>query len=230
MINIAGGSRSPSSVAGSVATTAYASEAGTFVGESQDSFLRSVTFTKDQASEHGWEIKFVDGKLAKRRKIQHVIILDEVYGLAAPLRIRGGDYLYSINGKRIGPSYNASRAMELMDTCLQEVEILNVSIRNDSGSDTIVEATIYKDKDDWTFETSGMIVWRWGVLCIKSIDNGSIFEQTALKPRDHLVSVNGISCHNISPETFTSIVNGSPTNEISIVVKRNKQRWTGKFG
>ena len=222
-------SRGPSSVAGSVATTAFASEAGTFVGQSKDSFLRSVTFTKAQASKNGWEIKFVDGIVTKRKKTQQLIMLDEAYGLASSLRIRGGDYLYSINCKRIGPSYNAARAMELMNTCLQENQILNVTIRNNSGNDTLVEATIYKDKYNWNFSTCGMVVWKWGVLCIKSIDDGSIFKQTALKPKDHLISMNGISCHNITPESFSDMMNSSP-NEINIVVRRNKQRWTGKFG
>ena len=79
------------------------------------------------------------------------------------------------------------------------------------------------------FKTPFDSVWHWGFLCIKSIDDESIFKHTVLRPDDHIVSINGIECDRVGPAQFKLALD-TLTKEITIVAKRRKQRFTGKFG
>ena len=65
-------------------------------------------------------------------------------------------------------------------------------------------------------------------LCIKSIDKESIFKHSALKSRDHIVSINDIVCDDLSAEGFNHVVEQLP-NEITVTVQRRKQRFSGMF-
>ena len=56
-----------------------------------------------------------------------------------------------------------------------------------------------------------------------------IFKNTVLKEADHIISVNDIVCDRMKPEDFAHVVNELP-KEIHILVRRGKQRWSGKFG
>jgi len=66
-------------------------------------------------------------------------------------------------------------------------------------------------------------------LCIKEIDKDSIFKHTVLKPTDHILSVNEIDCQELKPEQFAQILTQLPC-EVTVEVRRGKQRWSGKFG
>ena len=206
---------------------------------------------------------------------QPKLLIDEVGGTVALSSIKPGDELRSINGKKIGPSYNAGRAMLYLDECWKEDGYLSVAVGNEEGDDILVQVTVIKPRPDMTYEDLGMVVWKWGVLCIHQINKDSvsryprtpavcsyahhqiparfhmiytytcactivcssllimchkqIFKKTVLKEADHIISVNDISCDKMTPEGFVHVVNELP-KEIHILVRRGKQRWSGKFG
>jgi len=204
--NIPRGPPGPPSDFGSVATTQLASEVGSVVGRPADAFRRSITFIKDQP-EMDWGIKIADPPA--RSKINKLTI-QSVEGSVALSKLQPGDYLRTVNGKRIGPSYNAERAMDLMKECLETEEVLSIEVGNEGGNDTLVQATILKPDPDMTYEDLGMVVWYWGCLCIKSIDKQSMFKQTALKANDHIFSINDILCEEVTPEQFAQIIGTLP--------------------
>ena len=118
--------------------------------------------------------------------------MESVNGCFAWSKIQEGDNLKTINSKKIGPSYNAERAVEYMNQCLENDGFLSVSTGDKEGDDILVEATIIKPRSDMTYEDMGMVVWHWGYLCIKSIDKSSIWRKTVLKSTDHIIAVNDI--------------------------------------
>ena len=67
------------------------------------------------------------------------------------------------------------------------------------------------------------------MLLSQSISKNSIFEHTVLKATDHILTINDIDCDRVTPEGFAHIINELPL-EVTIVVRRGKQRWTGRFG
>lgn len=149
--------------------------------------------------------------------------------------IQPGDYIRLINGTTIGPSYNAERVTEYMNSCYHQRDgYLHVQVWNPMGQDSLVQATVMKpkhpDRPDMYLQYSemGMIVWYWGVLCIKQIDDNSIWSKTVLKENDHIISVNDILCDNMKEWSFEHIINELP-NELTILVRRGKQRWLGGF-
>eukprot|EP00339_Tiarina_fusa_P002681 CAMPEP_0117012180 /NCGR_PEP_ID=MMETSP0472-20121206/10307_1 /TAXON_ID=693140 ORGANISM="Tiarina fusus, Strain LIS" /NCGR_SAMPLE_ID=MMETSP0472 /ASSEMBLY_ACC=CAM_ASM_000603 /LENGTH=299 /DNA_ID=CAMNT_0004715185 /DNA_START=92 /DNA_END=991 /DNA_ORIENTATION=+ len=252
----------------SVATTALASEVGSFVGHAHDAFLRSVTFyvsdntnknnnnsnnsdanSTTTASTVDWTLTFRDAtKRGRRSSTKKMIEIDEIGGVVTLSKLKPGDRLKYINGKKMGPSYNAERATKYLQTCLETTSTtstntttttqqqqqrqrgyVSVAVGNDEGNDILVQATVIKPKSNMTYEQMGMIVWVWGRLCVKSIAKDSLFKHTVLKSGDHIVSINDIDCEHVSPEGFAHIVSELPS-ELTIVVKRGKQRWTGKFG
>jgi hypothetical protein len=74
------------------------------------------------------------------------------------------------------------------------------------------------------------IIIRWRGLCIRFVTPGSLAHMTALKGDDELESVNDILLEDhVKPEGFERIVKELPC-EVTIVVKRGKQRWNGQFG
>jgi hypothetical protein len=186
--NIPRGRAGPPSDFRSVATTQLASEVGSVVGRPGDAFLRSITFFKDQPDME-WGIQIADPIVQSKT---NTLMIQSVEGSVALSRIQPGDYLKTVNGKRIGISYNAERVMDLMKDCLARDKVLSVDVGNKSGNDTLVQATILKPDPDMTYEDLGMVVWYWGTLCIKSIGKERFFKQTALKANDHIFSINDI--------------------------------------
>lgn len=222
------GPAGPGSEAPSVATTALASAVGSYVGDARDAFLRSFTFADGEPG-LDWNLTLSDPPVAVKRRKKSSLLIDEVGGSVGLSRIQTGDQLVSINGKKIGPSYNAEAAMRYMDQCLKEQGLLSVAVGNPVGEDILIQATVLKPKPEMTYEEMGVTVWFWAGLCIKSIDSKSLFKQSVLKSSDEIISVNDISCDRVTPEQFAHIINNLPL-EITIIVKRGKQRWTGKFG
>lgn len=213
--------------AASVALTVLASDVGSVVGTQKDAFLRSITFFKEEPGLE-WDVHLIDPP-ANSKKNNKKLVLDNVQGCISLSSIRPGDFLKSINGKRIGPSYNAARATQLMHQCLQDDGLLSLSVGNEEGQDIYVEATVLKPTPGTTYEQLGMVVWKWGCLVIKSIEKESLFKHSVLRSSDEIRSINDILCEDMSPESFSRVVNELDC-EIKIVVRRGKQRWTGKFG
>ena len=214
----------------SVASTDLASTVGSVIGPSREAFLKSLTFTKEQADEFGgWKIQLSEPKKLPFSR-QYKIYIDSLDGIFRLSKIREGDSLKSINSKRCGPSMSADRALQAMENALADDGILYIATGNkEFGDDILVEATIIKPRPDMIYEEMGMVVWHWGFLCIKSIDDESIFKHTVLRPDDHIVSINGIECDRVGPAQFKLALD-TLTKEITIVAKRRKQRFTGKFG
>jgi len=213
----------------SVATTALASDVGSVMRRSKDAFLRSVTFYKDDEME--WGVKLADPPAKAKRKSRKPIIESVSGKVLTCSKLQPGDVLKSINGKRIGPSYNAMRAKELMDKCLEDEGVLSIAVGNDIGDDILIQVTVIKPRADMTYNEMGLTVWDWSGLCIREIEKDSIFSHTVLKESDYIETINdiAISKTTVTPEEFAHIVNNLPL-EITIVVKRPKQRWTGRFG
>jgi hypothetical protein len=216
----------------SVATTELASAVGSVVGPPRDAFLKSLTFFRETEliQTMGWGIRFSNNMVPRGSRNKPKLLIDSVQGIVALSKFKEGDYLKSINGKRVGPSFNAERALERMNQCLDNEGLLSVAVANkDEGDDILVQATVIKPRPNMTLEQMGMVVWVWGYLCIKSIDKDSIFKQSVLKSNDNIISVNDIVCDDLKPEQFAQIIEGLP-HEITITVLRRKERVTGKFG
>ena len=186
----------------SIATTQLASEVGSTVGAQKDAFLKSITFKRDEPSSTlSWGITFSDPVAARRGKFgqkKNRLYVHSIEGVLTSSRILEGDYLKSINGRKIGPSMNGPRAVERMKEVLENDGYLSITTANkELGDDILVQATIIKPRPNMTYEELGLVVWYWGYLCVKSIKKDSIFKWTAVKPVDHIVSINNI--FNIFP-------------------------------
>ena len=136
-----------------------------------------------------------------------------------------------VNGKKIGFSYNAARAMKLIEDSVQRDGFLCLETGNEAGEDILVQATLIKPRPDMTCAEMGLESWLWGPLCIHKIEKDSLFGGSVLKEADEILSVNDIDCwgNKVKPEAFHTIIDKLP-REVTIAVKRGKQRWTGKFG
>jgi hypothetical protein len=194
-----------------------------------DAFSRSVTFFKKmEETEKDWSLVLVDSSRSKKKRDQKIVV-HSIEGRLTLSKIQEGDELKKVNGKRIGPSYNAERAMALIDEKWEEEGWLSIAVGNEEGDDVLVQATIIKPKPTMTAENMGLAVWTWAVLCIREIKPESLFSYTVLKSSDHILSINDIDCDRIKPEDFNHIFRELP-DEVTIVVKRGKFRWSGRFG
>ncbi|CAJ1942028.1 unnamed protein product [Cylindrotheca closterium] len=211
----------------SIATTALASEAGTTLEAPRDAFLRSVTFIIDENTEWGVTLKDPPQKTKGSRKPR----IESMSGVIAESKLQVGDRIKSVNGRKIGFSYNASRAMKLIESSAERDGRLCLEVGNESGEDILVQATLIKPRPEMTCAELGLTAWLWGSLCIHKIEKESLFSSTVLKEADEIVSVNDIVCwgSKVNPEAFHSIIDQLP-REVTVIVRRGKQRWTGKFG
>jgi len=224
----------------SVATTAdLASSVGSVLLAEREAFLKSFTIQKNSDvitnERNNWGISFKDpirtSRFSKRDKSKLYVDTVDENGLFALSRIREGDYLKSINGRRVGPSLlSGDLALKRMQECLDKEGIVCVSTKNkeESADDVLVHATIIKPRPDMTYRDLGMVVWYWGYLCIKEIKKDSIFKQSVLKETDNIVCINEIKCEDMKAEQFAQVIGALP-REVTITVLRRKQRATGNF-
>ena len=193
---------------------------------------------------HEWTLDLVDAPPTTKKRLMKLrrsnsngganagaspVLVDSVGGIIRQYSlIQPGDSMRLVNGTTIGPSFNAVRTTELLHTCYQRDSYLHVQVLNPSGQDSLVQATVVKPKADMTYKDLGMVVWYWGVLCIKEIADDSIWSKTVLKENDHILSVNDILCDKMKEASFAHIISELP-QEITILVRRGKQRWLGGF-
>ncbi|KAG7337963.1 hypothetical protein IV203_032096 [Nitzschia inconspicua] len=231
----------------SVDTTYLASSVGSVVGPTRTAFLRSVTFSKDEPDDLRWDITFSDDLPEEHnngggRKMQKsflglrrnkTVMVASISGHMRLSKIQVGDVVTKINHKTIGPSYNAERVSKLLQQQQDPSNgnnIISIQTGNENGIDTIVQVTIIKPRPDMTAKELGLGVWWWRGLCVRYITPKTLAAMTALKGDDELESVNDIILEdNVTPEGFERIVKELPC-EVTIVVKRGKQRWSGQFG
>jgi hypothetical protein len=173
--------------------------------------------------------------LGKYRNKSSVAIAS-IGGHAALSQIAVGDAVTKINGKKIGPSWNAQRCSDLVNQICSESDgnsngILSIQTGNDQGLDTVLEATVLKPHPGATPKEMGLEVWWWRGLCVRSVARHSMFEHSGLKMDDELESINGISLtfnDRVTAKDFNRIFEELPL-EVTIVVKRSKHRYSGEF-
>jgi len=170
-----------------------------------------------------------------KHKNKSNVRIASIAGHAALSQIAIGDVVTKINGKRIGPSYNADRCSELVNRiCIENSNtngILSIQAGNEDGMDTVLEATVLKPHPEATAKEMGLEVWWWRGLCIRSVQRNTLFEHSGLKMDDELESINGISLtynDKVTAKDFNRIVKELPC-QVTIVVKRSKHRYSGEF-
>lgn len=170
LLNSRHGRAGTASVATATELTELASTVGSSVIETKEAFLKSITFINNGEIE--WGIQLTDSTVptksrmfALRQSKQQRLLVESVRGCVALSHIEEGDYLKSINSKKLGPSYNSRRAMELMSKSYQTDGYLSLTCGNKEGDDIFIQATIIKPRPGMTYEQMGMVVWFWGYLC-----------------------------------------------------------------
>jgi len=191
------------------------------VDNSKDPHLRCITFGQGQE----WGMELIDPP--KKSKIKGPIV-QSVSGILGQSKINEGDVLKSVNGKKIGFSYNAASALVFMHQRFQEDGVLSITVGNKYGNDKLIEVTIIKPKAKMTCEELGFSVWEWSGLCIRGIRHDSILYSTPLKENDYIQSINDIKIAgtSVTPKECVQMVDDLP-EIITIIVKRAKQKWTG---
>ena len=140
----------------SVANTDLASSIGSIVLDGEDAFLRSITFRKDEPDKDvSWEIELKDPPPTEKSK---KLTVDRIDGIVCRSKIQPGDKLRCINGKKIGPSYNAQRAMALMKKSMEISKTLSITVGNKEGADTLVQCTIIKPSPSFSYKKCGLVV------------------------------------------------------------------------
>jgi hypothetical protein len=181
---------------------------------------------------------------------QKAVTIASIDGHFALSHICVGDAVTRINGKKIGPSYNAQRCSDLINNICSNNNnerggggygnvknknndngILSIQTGNENGLDTVLQATVIKPNPKSTAKQLGLEVWWWRGLMVRDIKPNSLFSMSGLKMDDELESINGISLtynDKITTKDFNRIVQELPC-DITLVVKRNKHRVTGGF-
>jgi len=195
--------RRPRTSGSTVATTAeLASSVGSVMMAEKEAFLKSFTFLKKEGqdvSDINWGLTFQDkaqrtsrfSRLDKKSKLYIDSVNDN--GMFALSRIREGDYLKSINGRKVGPSLlSGEMVLQRLQQVLDQEGVVSVSTKNkeEEADDVLVHATIIKPRPEMNYEQLGMVVWYWGYLCIKEIKKDSIFRHTVLRETDNIIAIN----------------------------------------
>lgn len=207
----------------------------------------SVSSTSTSSSSWGSKViqkaKKVNLPIGKN-KHKHSITIASIEGHAALSRIAVGDVVTKINGKKIGPSYNAQRCSKLVHKiCSGEnsssgiyssnnTTFISIQTGNENGLDTVLEATVLKPHPGATAKDLGLEVWWWRGLCVRAVKPNSMFEHSGLKIDDELESINGISLtynDKVTAKDFNRIFQEELPCEVTIVVKRCKHRYSGEF-
>ena len=114
-------------------------------------------------------------------------------GLLEYSSVQSGDSLLSINQQEIDPELtSAQQARQFMDECIEREGVLNIVTENTSGDDIFIHVTVIKPKRDMTYDELGLVVWNWPYLCVRQINEGSIFEHTPVREMDQIAAVNDI--------------------------------------
>ena len=186
------------------------------VDNSKDPHLRCITFGQGQE----WGMELIDPP--KKSKIKGPIV-QSVSGILGQSKINEGDVLKSVNGKKIGFSYNAASALVFMHQRFQEDGVLSITDGNKYGNDKLIEVTIIKPKAKMTCEEMGLSVRDYCGVSIQKIRRDSLFHSTTLKENDRIQSINGIDIAGtkVTPEGVVQILDDL-SMEITIVVKRVK--------
>ncbi|KAL7450071.1 hypothetical protein ACHAWC_002062 [Mediolabrus comicus] len=168
------------------------------------------------------------GSAFKLNKSPRYLIADFT-GLMEYSHFQSGDHLLSINKQIIDPrEMTAQEARSYMNDCLEKDGVLNVVTENPNGDDILINVTVIKPRRSMNYEDLGLIVWNWPYLCVRQINEGSIFEHTPVQETDQIVAINDIDCSKMRTRAFATCVEELPT-ELTITLIRRKHRYTGSF-
>lgn len=115
-----------------------------------------------------------------------------------------------------------------MNECLEKDGVLNIVTENPHGDDILIHVTIIKPRHDMNYDELGLVVWNWPYLCVRQINEGSIFRHTPIQEMDQIAAINDIDCSKMRTKAFAQCVGELPT-EITITLIRRKHRYTGSF-
>lgn len=164
-------------------------------------------------------------KLAKSPRY----LIADFMGLMEYSHFQSGDHLLSVNKQVIDPRLMTSQeARSYMNECLKKDGVLNVVTENPNGDDILINVTVIKPRRSMNYEELGLIVWNWPYLCVRQINEGSIFEYTPVQETDQIVAINDIDCSKMRTRAFATCVEELPT-ELTITLIRRKHRYTGSF-
>jgi len=217
----------------SVGATEVASSIGSVVGPARDACLKSMTFYKSDDIE--WDVVLsptpINDSKVKRRWLRGPkprFYIAEMHGILTESKLLPGDYIKSVNGRRLSPLLPPDQAVQQMRTWYDKDGYLSIVAATNDGDDIVVEATIVIPS--LLYDTCGMIVWYWGYLCIKEIGKESPLFPTVLRETDHLKAINDVVLDKVTPERFASALDSFVNQPVTLSVLRRKQRATGKFG
>jgi len=168
------------------------------------------------------------GSAFKLNKSPRYLIVDFM-GLMEYSHFQSGDHLLSINKQVIDPrEMTIEEARSYMNDCLTKDGVLNVVTENPNGDDILINVTVIKPRRTMNYEDLGLIVWNWPYLCVRQINEGSIFEHTPVQETDQIVAINDFDCSKMRTRSFSTCVEELPT-ELTITLIRRKHRYTGSF-
>eukprot|EP00984_Skeletonema_dohrnii_P001639 scaffold527_cov133-Skeletonema_dohrnii-CCMP3373.AAC.2 len=168
------------------------------------------------------------GTVLKLNKTPRLIIQD-YEGLLEYSSIQSGDSLLSINKHVIDPrTTTAQDARRFMNECVEEEGVLNIVTENPHGEDVLINVTVIKPRRDMNYNELGLVVWNWPYLCVRQINEGSIFEHTPIQEMDQIAAINDIDCSKMRTKAFAQCVLELPV-ELTITLIRRKHRYTGSF-
>lgn len=168
------------------------------------------------------------GSAFKLNKSPRYLIVDFT-GLMEYSHFQSGDQLLSINKHIIDPrEMTIQEARSYMNDCLTRDGVLNVVTENDGGDDILINVTVIKPRRNMNYQDLGLVVWNWPYLCVRQINEGSIFEHTPVQETDQIVAINDIDCSKMRTRAFATCVEELPT-ELTITLIRRKHRYTGSF-
>lgn len=172
-----------------------------------------------------------------KHKNRNSITIASIECHASLSQIAVGDVVTKINGKKIGPSYNAQRCSDLVNKIRSGennrngTNILSIQTENENGLDTVLEATVLKPHPGDTAMDLGLEVWWWRGICVRVVRSNSMFEHSGLRIDDELESINGVSLtynDKVTAKEFNRIFEELPC-EVTIIAKRCKHRYSGEF-
>jgi hypothetical protein len=183
--------------------------------------------------------KFTQSKLGTILKLNKTprFIVTDFEGLLEYSSFQSGDFLLSINKHIMDPTRvvpttssasTAQDARNFMNECLEKDGVLNIVTENPHGDDILIHVTIIKPRHDMNYDELGLVVWNWPYLCVRQINEGSIFQRTPIQEMDQIAAINDIDCSKMRTKAFAQCVGELPT-EITITLIRRKHRYTGSF-
>ena len=196
-----------------------------------DIYLQDPPYEERHKKKNILHQKFTQSKIGtvlKLNKTPHFIVQD-FEGLLEYSSFQSGDSLLSINKLVMDPRVTTAQdARNFMNECVEKEGVLNIVTENPNGDDILINVTVIKPRREMNYNELGLIVWNWPYLCVRQVNEGSIFEHTPIQEMDQIAAINDIDCSKMRTRAFAKCVSELPT-ELTITLIRRKHRYTGSF-